>query len=225
MHDCLGVRAIAVIAQDGTASSFAGVNEDLPLNHDHPQKRMMTREGVSSLRAAFDVSLSPFNLSTGTHRPNSEQAVKLVALGQATNEPLTSRTGYFWHSTVLDEEFLFDGAYGDLVPRESYNLVRTALFKHRGVDRTLKTIMCDNTDVCHVANLFFEFETEGSYSSEQLNNISPLATGSPPIQFADTGFQNLVMDIDGANGEAITALSVQMFAGLVVGLKVGKHIF
>lgn len=215
VHDCLGVRAIAVVAQDGTVSSFAGTHTD------HPWKRIVSSEGISSVRGAFDVSISLFNMLPRMRRPNSEQAVKLLSLGQTTRDAITYRTGYFWYKEIPGEEFLFNGALGDLVPRESYDIVRTAFFKPQGVNRNMIMMMCENTDICHVADILFHFQgAEDSW--EHLNDIGPLATGSPPVKFERTGFASLHIDIDGWHEEEITTLDVQLYEGLVCGLKVGK---
>ena len=54
VHDLVGVKAIAVVARDGTVSRFAGSPGG------NPHKLLVSSEGVSSIRATFDVSIFPF---------------------------------------------------------------------------------------------------------------------------------------------------------------------
>ncbi|KAJ4137275.1 hypothetical protein NW768_002857 [Fusarium equiseti] len=195
-HDALGVGAIAVVAQDGTVSSFAGNPDGIP------RKLVVSSEGVSSIQASFD-------------------AVKLVALGQTTKDVITNRTGYFWHPEVPAKEFFLNGASGDSLPTSPNRLARTVFFEQPGDNKRLTSILCDNVDVCHIGQMEFSFMSAESVESwQKLGDASPVVTRQFDARFEDTGVQNYYIDLDGPNGEEITGLDVQMHEGLVCGLKV-----
>ncbi|RGP77592.1 pyrimidine 5 -nucleotidase [Fusarium longipes] len=199
--DTSGVRAIAVVAQDGAVSSFAGNPDGIP------RKRLAVSEGISSIIAAFD-------------------AVKLVSLScRGTGSVQEWRTKFLWLPEVPSRNLLFDGARTDLQPENPNIPVQTVMFgTHEVNGRTLtglNDILCSNYDICHVVTMDFIFTGERRVS---LGHMDIYGYGQPPPRYHATGGQPGVrgfsMEIDGGDGEEISGLEVQIDGECVVGLKI-----
>lgn len=87
------------------------------------------------------------------------------------------------------------------------------------------SILCDNIDICHIAQMKFKFVDERSREHwQKLGNVHPLVSRQWDTEFGETEVRNYLIDLDSDHGEEITGLDVQMYSGLVCGLKVRKPV-
>ncbi|KAF4425058.1 hypothetical protein F53441_14206 [Fusarium austroafricanum] len=192
-----GVKAVALIFEDGTSSSWAGNPAGLG------RWRLAGASGVSAIEAEFD-------------------ALKLVRLCRKSSlTELSWLNNCLWYPHVPSIGLTFHWSK-DYRPPTQCDLPVTTLFFGENDDRYLSTlteIVISVFDICHIAGMEFRF-ADASHN-RHLGSISPFNQGFPQLRKFNNSNDNIVsFAIDSAAGERLESFDVQRRGGLLVGLKI-----
>ncbi|KPM34608.1 hypothetical protein AK830_g11959 [Neonectria ditissima] len=198
--DMSGIRAIAIITEDGTRSPWAGEPGNFPRWH------LAAPEGISAVKAEFD-------------------ALKLVSLSRnSSREPSANnqwRNSCLWYPNVPPERMLFNGSDGDQPPDE-FELPITTLFFNQsdgGDMSSLVEIVVWTLDICHIAGI--EFKYTDISQNRHLGHTGPFGDDHPAAKSFDIpDGRRISIPIDGLKGEELQSIEVQENGGSLVGLKI-----
>ncbi|KAI5459596.1 hypothetical protein BGZ63DRAFT_511027 [Mariannaea sp. PMI_226] len=198
--DISGIRAIAIIAEDGTRSSWAGEPGDLP------KWRLATASGIFAIKAEFDA----LKLATSSYHSL-----------QTPPERNKWQNNCLWYPNIPPEQMLFNGSEGDQPP-DSFDLPITTLF-FGGFDgqdlSSLLEIIIWTFDICHVVGI--EFIYANASQNRHLGHTGPFSSDHPAARGFDTSEgRRISMSIDGPGGEELRNIEVQEQNGWIVGLKI-----
>ncbi|KAJ4312435.1 hypothetical protein N0V84_009927 [Fusarium piperis] len=198
--DTLGVRAIAVVTEDGTVSPWAGEPGGFPAWH------LAEDEGISAVRAEFD-------------------AFKMVSLSR--NKPLglpskhAWRNSRLWHS-VPPDHLLFDGNNDYHSQDSSGPIISTVLFG--GPDRSFISSLVEiaiwTFNGAYIGRM--EFLYADASQNQHLGDVE--AVGSNISSQERDSYQRTPMAIDSAGGEELVGIEVKEMSGYVIGLKLRTNL-
>ncbi|SCO48343.1 uncharacterized protein FFMR_09140 [Fusarium fujikuroi] len=192
-----GVKAMALIYEDGVLSSWAGDPAGTP------RWRLAGAPGLLAIKAEFD-------------------AIKLVKLSrQGSLDELSWRNNCLWYPQVPPMGLLYDWNRGDKPPSE-FKLPFTGVFFGEADDMyssTLTEIVVWIFDVCYISGMEFRFANPSH--NRQLGNTGPFDEEFPGRRnFSDSHDSNVSLIIDGGAGERLKSLEVQERGATVVGMKI-----
>ncbi|KAF7563134.1 hypothetical protein G7046_g945 [Stylonectria norvegica] len=187
--DWTGIRAIAVVDEDGTTSSWAGAPRDFP------RWRLAEVKGLLAVKAEFD-------------------ALKMVSLSRDISSELVGTTEWrnncLWQPSVPPEHLIFNSSQGSQPPEE-FNVPVTTLFfggsDGRDLKQLVEIVVC-TFDSSFIAGLAFVY-ADGSLN-RQLGHISSFGAHQHPVeQLNDPEYSRISMPIDGPRGEEVTIIEAQ----------------
>ncbi|KAF5612207.1 hypothetical protein F25303_14397, partial [Fusarium sp. NRRL 25303] len=192
-----GVKAMALIYENGVLSSWAGDPAGTP------RWRLAGAPSLSAIKAEFD-------------------AIKLVKLGrQGSLDELSWRNNCLWYPQVPPMGLLYDWNKGDKSPSE-FRLPFTGVFFGEADDMyssTLTEMVVWIFDVCYIAGIEFRFANPSH--NRHLGNIGPFDQEFPGRRnFSDSYDSNLSFLIDEGAGERLKSVEVQERGATLVGMKI-----
>ncbi|KAG4258065.1 hypothetical protein FPRO04_02572 [Fusarium proliferatum] len=195
-----GVKAMALIYENGVLSSWAGDPAGTP------RWRLAGAPSLSAIKAEFD-------------------AMKLVKLSrQGSLDELSWRNNCLWYPQVPPMGLLYDWNKGDKPPSE-FRLPFAGVFFGEADDMyssTLTEIVVWIFDVCYIAGIEFRFANPSH--NRQLGNTGPFDEEFPGRRnFSDSHDSNVSLIIDGGAGERLKSLEVQERGATVVGMKLHQR--
>ncbi|KAF5003066.1 hypothetical protein FDECE_10377 [Fusarium decemcellulare] len=198
--DMSGVRAVAIILEDGTRSSWAGEPADFPRWH------LAEADGISTVKAEFD-------------------AMKLVSLSRSISQKPLAQRGWrnscLWYPDVPPEGLLFNGSEGDQPPKLSDVPVKSLFFGGTD-DRNLSSligIVIWVFDLYHIAGI--EFLYADASQNQCLGQAGPFSDNHPAAKrFDSSQGRRIPFSIEGSGGEKPFSFEVQKRSGYLVGLKI-----
>ncbi|KAH6953104.1 hypothetical protein DER45DRAFT_647745 [Fusarium avenaceum] len=190
-----GVKAIALIDEDGVLSSWAGEPAGTP------RWRLAGASSLSAIKAEFD-------------------AIKLVKLSRKGSlDELSWLNNCLWYPQVPPTG-LYDWTRGNKPPNR-FKLPITRVFFGEADDiysSTLTEIVIWIFDVCHIAGIEFRF-ADASHN-RRLGNIGPFDREFPGRRnFSDSNDSSVSFMLDGVAGERLKNFEVQEQGVSLVGMK------
>ncbi|WZH47558.1 uncharacterized protein QYS62_008714 [Fusarium acuminatum] len=192
-----GVKAIALIRENGVVSSWAGEPAGAP------RWRLAGASSLSAIKAEFD-------------------AIKLVKLSRKGSlDELSWLNNCLWYPQVPPTGLLYNWNKGDKPPSR-FKLPITSVFFGEADDMyssTLTEIVIWIFDICYIAGIEFRF-ADASHNWH-LGNIGPFDQEFPTRRnFSDSNDSSVSFMIDGVAGERLKSFEVQERGASLVGMKV-----
>ncbi|KAF5724136.1 hypothetical protein FMUND_1120 [Fusarium mundagurra] len=194
-----GIKAMALIYEDGALSSWAGEPAGIP------RWRLAGPLSLSGIKAEFD-------------------AIKLVKLSrEGSLDELTWLNNCLWYPQVPPMGLVYNWIRGDKPPSK-FKLPITSVFFGEADDMyssILTEIVIWIFDICYIAGIEFRF-ADASHN-RHLGNIGPFDQEFPGRRnFSDSNDSSVSLIIDGVAGERLKSFEVQEGGGSLVGMKVPK---
>ncbi|KAM5341901.1 hypothetical protein ACJ41O_014932 [Fusarium nematophilum] len=198
--DMKGIRAIELIAEDGTRSPWAGEPGDYPRWH------LAEDEGISAVKAEFD-------------------GLKLVSLSRNSSSGHSEGTQWrnrcLWYPDIPPaERLIFNGNEGDEPPDDFEFPISTVFFggpDGRDLSKLVEVVIW-TFDLARVAGIEFLYG-DGS-QSRVLGHAGPFRQDHPDAKRFDISEgRRISLPIDGPGGEELRSIEVQS-DGDIVGLKI-----